>query len=194
MEAWSQLQSNQIPLIGYVSASSSRDVLNFLRLAACVYDYPDCQKHCGHLNLEREQPPCQITTSLSDKLFWANLLAPGLRSGLWKSSLEIMDLYDEAHQIYFCYANVGFEIVRLEFPAWVAQDLPLLERALAITKSQVEKGFGYPIALTEAYHQARLTGEDRAYLFALLETEMIRTGVTNVATSSKEARKRVSIA
>ena len=92
------------------------------------------------------------------------------------------------------YANVGFEIVRLEFPAWVAQDLPLLERALAITQSQVEKGFGYPIALTEAYHQARLTGEDRAYLFALLETEMIRTGVTNVATSSKEARKRVSIA
>ena len=36
-------------------------------------------------------------------------------------------------------ANVGSEIVRLEFPAWVAEDRELLERSIAITLSQAQK-------------------------------------------------------
>lgn len=193
-EARSQLQKHGIPLIGYVSRSSSREVLNFLRLSACVYDYPECEKNCGHLELQLEQPPCQISNSLKDKLFWGNLLAPGLRSGIWKINSDVAALFEESQKVYFCYANVGYEIVRLEFPAWVLEDSQLFDRALAITISQVKKGFGYPIALTEAYHQASIRADDRAYFYGLLEKALLKSGINNVATSYKEARKRISVA
>ncbi|MDJ0717600.1 MAG: DNA double-strand break repair nuclease NurA [Prochloraceae cyanobacterium] len=102
MRALSQVKQHRIPIIGYVSASSSLSVLNFLRLAACTYEYPDCERNCGHLNLEVELPPSQIYSTLSDKNLWANLLAPGLRSGIWKSNTEINDLYEEEQKIHFC--------------------------------------------------------------------------------------------
>jgi len=192
--ARSQLRENNIPLIGYVTATASREILNFLGLAACAYDYPDCEKNCGHLNLELEQPPCQISPTLKDRLFWAKLLAPGMRSGIWKSNSDVNALFDPSEQIYFCYANVGFEIVRLEFPAWLAFEPQLLARSTAITLNQVQKGFGYPIALSEAHHQASIRQDDRSYFYSLLHREMIRSGLSNVGTSYKAARKRVGVA
>ncbi|MEN9238941.1 MAG: DNA double-strand break repair nuclease NurA, partial [Thermostichus sp. DG_1_6_bins_120] len=102
--------------------------------------------------------------------------------------------------IHCCYLNVGggslgeVEIARLEFPAWVAQDKELLQRALAGVLSQVQKGFGYPVALAEAHHLAVVRGGDRQRFFALIEQELLRTGLHQVAVSPKEARKRESIA
>ena len=146
------------------------------------------------IRLEVELPPSQIYSTLSDKNLWANLLAPGLRSGIWKSNTEINDLYEEEQKIHFCYANVGSEIVRLEFPAWMAQEQELLDRSIAITLSQVEKGFGYPIILTEAYHQASIRGYDRTLFFAWLERELVRKGFTKVGTSFKQTRKQIGVA
>jgi hypothetical protein len=89
---------------------------------------------------------------------------------------------------------VGTEIARLEFPGWVAEDTSLLETALSLTLAQVQKGYGYPVALAEAHNQAVVRGGDRTRFFALLEQQMIRAGLRNVGTSYKEARKRGSIA
>jgi NurA-like 5'-3' nuclease len=96
--------------------------------------------------------------------------------------------------IYFCHVNVGSEVVRVEFPDWVATDTALLEMALSLTLAQVHKGYGYPVALAEAHNQAVVRGGDRARFFALLEQEMIRAGLRNIGTSYKETRKRGSIA
>jgi hypothetical protein len=81
----------------------------------------------------------------------------------------------------------------VEFPAWVAQDQDLLDRSLAILLAQVNKGFGYPVALAEAHNQAVVRSGDRARFFALLEQQMIKAGLHNVGISYKEARKRGSI-
>ncbi|MBD2020554.1 DNA double-strand break repair nuclease NurA, partial [Leptolyngbya sp. FACHB-36] len=81
-----------------------------------------------------------------------------------------------------------------EFPAWVADNPMLLDSALSLTIAQVQKGFGYPVALAEAHNQAVVRGGDRTRFFALLEQQMIRAGLRNVGTSYKEARKRGSIA
>ncbi|MEM0981614.1 MAG: DNA double-strand break repair nuclease NurA [Cyanobacteria bacterium P01_H01_bin.58] len=190
LDSWTQLQSMGIPLIGYVSASRSGEALNFLRLQSCPFDQPDCLTHCpGRV----DGAPCQVYTPLRDVALWSTLLNPGERSPLWRSSANVLEAYGE-HHIYFCYVHVGAEVARIEMPEWVAMQPDLCKAALEMVITQVQKGYGYPIALAEAHNQAVVRGGDRTRFFALLEREMIRAGLQNVGTSYKEARKRGSIA
>jgi hypothetical protein len=190
LAAWDRLRHAQIPLVGYLSAARSGEALNFLRLQTCPYVAPDCATHCPG---QTEQAPCQVFAPLRDTALWALLLEPGQRGCLWRSSAKILEQYAD-QTIYFCYVHVGSEIARVEFPAWVAEDEQLLNTALSLTLTQVQKGYGYPVALAEAHNHAVVRGGDRARFFALLEREMIRSGLKNIGTSYKEARKRGSIA
>ncbi len=197
LESWSELRRAQVPLVGYVSASRSGEALNFLRLPACPYDVPDCLRQCaspaGTPAANRDRPPCQVLDPLKDTQLWATQLEPGQRSPLWRSSASILEVYGD-HRIYFCYVHVGTEIARVEVPEWVAQDANLFDMSLRLVLAQVQKGYGYPVALAEAHNQAVVRGGDRTRFFALLEQEMIRAGLQNVGVSYKEARKRGSIA
>jgi hypothetical protein len=191
LAAWEQLKIARIPLLGYLSASRSSEAMNFLRLQACNYETPNCGLHCS--GLEQDTTPCQLFEPLRDATFWSYLLEPGQRSPLWQSSARILDLYSTDQRIYFCYVNVGTEIARVEVPAWVVEDSSLLEQSLSIMLAQVNKGYGYPVAIAEAHNQAVVRGGDRARFFALLEQQMLKTGLQNVGTSYKEARKRGSV-
>ncbi|MEL7495099.1 MAG: DNA double-strand break repair nuclease NurA [Cyanobacteria bacterium J06554_11] len=190
LESWGQLQAARIPVMGYISASRSGEALNFLRLQACPYESPDCLTHCED---NRSQTPCQTFSPLRDVTLWATSLSPGERGPLWKSSADILSCYGD-HTVYFCYVHVGAEVARVEFPQWVVEDSELLDSALSLMLTQVQKGFGYPVALAEAHNQAVVRGGDRTRFFTLLEQQMIRAGLKNVGTSFKEARKRGSIA
>lgn len=190
LDAWNQMYDYGIPLMGYLSASRSGEALNFLRLQACPHDVPDCVTYCPN---QLEKTPCHVFEPLRDTALWTIQLKPGQRSALWRSSARILDLYD-SHTVYFCYVHVGTEIARIEIPAWVAEDAALLDQSLSLMLAQVQKGFGYPVALAEAHNQAVVRGGDRARFFALLEQQMIKAGLRNVGTSYKEARKRGSIA
>ena len=190
LEAWQQLREARIPIVGYLSAARSGEALNFLRLHTCPHTTPDCQSHCPG---QTETAPCQVFAPLRDTALWSLLLQPGQRSPFWRSSAKILEFYGD-HAIYFCYLHVGAEIARVEVPAWVFADRALLDTALTLTIAQVQKGYGYPVALAEAHNQAVVRGGDRARFFALLEQQMIRAGLTNIGTSYKEARKRGSIA
>lgn len=191
LAAWEELKIARIPLLGYLSASRSSEAMNFLRLQACNYETPNCGLHCS--GLEQDTTPCQLFEPLRDATFWSYLLEPGQRSPLWQSSARILDLYSTDQRIYFCYVNVGTEIARVEVPAWVVEDPSLLEQSLSIMLAQVDKGYGYPVAIAEAHNQAVVRGGDRARFFALLEQQMLKTGLQNVGTSYKEARKRGSV-
>jgi hypothetical protein len=191
LTAWEQLYENRIPLMGYLSASRSGEATNFLRFPVCPYEQPDCFKHCGDRD---DDFPCQVIEPIRDTTLWNQLLQPGERSGLWQSGSRILELYPEHLRIYACYVNVGTEIARVEVPAWVARDRDVFDQSLSIMLAQVHKGYGYPVALAESHNQAVVRGRDRASFFALLEQQMIRTGLKNVGTSYKEARKRGSIA
>ncbi|MCU0517041.1 MAG: DNA double-strand break repair nuclease NurA [Oscillatoria sp. Prado101] len=198
LEGWDKLQAAGIPIVGYLSASRSIEAINFLRLIACPYSTPDCFSHCPP-SLETDaqgmlkKAPCQVFDPVRDTTLWASLLQPGQRSPLWRSSVAILDLYGP-HTIYFCYVHVGSEIARIEVPAWVAENPAMFEGALSLTLAQVQKGYGYPVALAEAHNQAVVRGADRNRFFALLQREMIKAGLKNVGTSYKETRKRGSIA
>ncbi len=191
LESWAQLRAMRVPIVGYISASRSGEATNFLRLHTCPYIAPDCATHCADLP---NKAPCQVLDPLRDAGIWGRLLAPGERSPLWRSSAKIQDFYGDDYAIHFCYVNVGAEVARVEVPAWVALDADVLAMTLSLVVAQVQKGYGYPVALAEAHNQAVVRGGDRTRFFALLEREMVKAGLRNVGTSYKEARKRGSIA
>ncbi|MEA5600151.1 DNA double-strand break repair nuclease NurA [Nostoc sp. UHCC 0252] len=190
LEAWQQMRDAQIPLMGYLSASRSIETMNFLRLLACPHPVPDCKTYCPN---QLEKVACKIFEQLRDTSVWATRLKPGQRSTLWRSNSPILELYGD-QIIYFCYVHVGTEIARIEVPAWVAENATMLDQALGLMLAQVQKGYGYPVAIAEAHNQAVVKGGDRTRFFALLEQQMIKAGLKNVGTSYKEARKRGSIA
>jgi hypothetical protein len=190
LEAWQQMRDAQIPLMGYLSASRNIEGMNFLRLLACPHPVPDCLSYCPN---QLEKVPCKIFEPLRDTALWVTQLKPGQRGPLWRSNNRILELYGD-QTIYFCYVHVGTEIARIEVPAWVAQNTPMFDQALGLMLAQVQKGYGYPVAIAEAHNQAVVRGGDKARFFALLERQMIKAGLRNVGTSYKEARKRGSIA
>lgn len=191
LAAWDELAARGIPLAGYISSPRSVECTNFLRLLICPHPEPTCNKHCGHLSLD--DAPCSKLHPLRDGTLWQRCLAPGSCSGMWRSNASILGEYGQ-HQIYVMYFNVGREMARVEMPAWTALDPVLRQRALEIILSQVQKGYGYPIALAEAHNQAVITGSDRRRFFMVLEQQLIKSGLRQVGLSLKEARKRRSIA
>ncbi|MEM8638582.1 MAG: DNA double-strand break repair nuclease NurA [Cyanobacteria bacterium P01_G01_bin.54] len=210
LDAWETLRQAHIPLVGYLSASRSGETTSFLRLPACVFDEPNCLRHCGQepsvqepsapdeqnatLINGRQRYPCQVIDPIRDTTLWGTLLKPGERGARWCSDAKILDLYPEHLRIVACYVHVGAEVARVEMPLWVAEDTELFERTLGMVLAQVHKGYGYPVALAEAHNLAVVRGGDRHRFFALLEQQMIKSGLRNVGTSYKEARKRGSIA
>ncbi|BAY28399.1 hypothetical protein NIES2107_02270 [Nostoc carneum NIES-2107] len=190
IEAWQRLRDAQIPLMGYLSASRNVEGMNFLRLLACPHPVPDCISYCPN---QLEKIPCKIFEPLRDTSLWSTQLKPGQRGPLWRSNARILDLYED-QTIYFCYIHVGTEIARIEVPKWVAENTAMFDQTLGLMLAQVQKGYGYPVAIAEAHNQAVVRGGDKARFFALLEKQMIKAGLKNVGTSYKEARKRGSIA
>ncbi|MGB0562869.1 MAG: DNA double-strand break repair nuclease NurA [Spirulinaceae cyanobacterium] len=207
LAAWEQLYQARIPLLGYLSASRSGETTSFLRLPACVFPEPNCLRHCGQDSREqddrgqeantvngRQRYPCQVIDPIRDTTLWGTVLKPGERGARWCSDAKILALYPEHLRIVACYVNVGAEVARVEVPLWVAEDAKLFDRTLGMVLAQVHKGYGYPVALAEAHNLAVVRGGDRARFFALLEQQMVKSGLRNVGTSYKEARKRGSIA
>lgn len=190
LAAWQRIHRAGVPLLGYISASRSSETLNFLRLLSCPYAAPDCDRHCQG---KTDRSPCQIFSPLKDATFWQTYLNPGQRGPLWRSHARVLSHYGERF-LYFCHLHVGSEIARIEFPAEVATTPKALQRALALVLSQVQKGYGYPLALAEAHNQAVVRSSDRRRFFSLLERSLQDAGLTNIAPSSKETRKRESIA
>ncbi len=189
LAAWDNLKVQRIPLAGYISAPRAAETTNFLRLQLCPFEQPDCKTHCD----ANDSAPCSQIQPLRDGALWNRLLKVGECSPFWQSQARILQEYGE-HQVYFCYLHVGTEIARIEMPAWTALDVELRSQALTIIFAQVQKGYGYPIALAEAHNQAVVTSSDRRRFFAILEQQMVKSGLRNVTTSYKESRKRSSIA
>jgi NurA domain len=201
LAAWERLRQAGIPMVGYISAPRSTEATNFLRLQACAFAQPDCNTNCTSTHnatsnatgQSLDRAPCSVLQPLRDATLWHRFLQPGEASPLWRSSARILQEYGE-HTVYFCYLHVGTEIARVEMPEWTALDPELRFQSLSLVLAQVQKGYGYPVALAEAHNQAVVTGGDRHRFFDILERHMVKSGLKNIATSYKEARKRSSIA
>jgi hypothetical protein len=91
--------------------------------------------------------------------------------------------------LIFFYLNLGKEIVRIEVPAWVADNSDYLDTVCKVTIDQALKGNGYPVALAEAHEQAVIKGDDRDFFFHII----CKIGIEHnkrVVMSQKNIKKR----
>jgi len=181
-----QNEKNKTAVASYISFPRSTDVVNALRLQVCPYDPVDCDKYCKGKFEGRE---CDRVGGLLDRALFSEFLSHGERSAVFFSRSTIIEKYG-AHQVCFFYVKLDEEVARVEVPLWVADDQSLLDLVHAVVLDQSSKGFGYPVALSEAHEQAVVTGADRERFWSMVERALNEDNI-QIQHSLKQRSKRV---
>ncbi len=151
-----QLYARKIIIGGYMSLPKTKELVNL-----CGLQLADDYKN----DIEN----CPVIDRLTDVDIAQLYLLPHQRSIVFKSKAPICYLYPVHLQPHFCYLHVGTEIVRMEFPAWIAQQEQLVDQLCAVALDQAIKGKGYPVCLFEAHEQAVIKSCDRDFFYQLIE-------------------------
>lgn len=149
------MYEKQIINASYISLPRSKELVNLLKV------------ELSNGNLDKTESYESISHILDVHI--ANLyLQPGERTTLFKHNSKITSFYPKELQPYFYYLHTGFEIARIEVPAWIAHNESTIETISRIIYDQSTKGRGYPIALAEAHEQAVVKGPDREFFYHLI--------------------------
>jgi hypothetical protein len=162
------------PIIGYISGTRSRDIIEMVRI---------------FLGMKDEAFDEKLLSITKDSDIFEALLRTGERSAVFKSNAPILNFYNSP--IYFFFLNVGSEVVRIEIPEFVAKNGDLLETTCALIISQSDKGKGYPVALKEAHEQAVIKNSEKKFIEELFIESLGKKGIKfnqNYKLLSKEIR------
>lgn len=145
-----------IPVMGYISLPKSKDIVQLVRAHMTEFS-PSLSERIKKIPHTVDTGICQF------------FLEPGQRTTVFESHVSIASEYPRVLAPWFCYYATGNEIVRLEFPQYVACNNELLELCLSLVADQVQKGNGYPISIAEAHVQAVVKGPDRDFFYHAVE-------------------------
>ncbi len=147
--------TRQVSLVGYISGVKSREVVGQLEKFARATGRSELAETI------RAEKLCDA--DLITALCATNeILGPFYQEP--KSSK-----YAESVNVHAFYYRTAYEIVRLEIPAYIAQNQEARTQIFTQVLDQQEKGFGYPVALAEAHEQAVVSERDRQLFYHLLE-------------------------
>jgi hypothetical protein len=166
-----QLYAKKIPYAGYISMPRSRDMVGILRAALekddLIQQYIDDERvraiAVAHFEVKEK-----ITKRLVDTTIARWMLQPYQRTILFKSMAPICESYPPSLMPHFCYLHVGSEIVRIEIPAWIAEDERLVDLICQMCLDQAIKGNGYTVALAEAHEMAVVKNHDREFFYHMI--------------------------
>lgn len=150
-----------VPYAAYVSFPRHREVSNLIRLAASNFELETCQEW-------------HRIDHVTDVAIMSFFLQPGTRSLAFSYTGNLRSAYAQEVVPYFFYIHTGYEIARVEVPAWVAQNPAHCDFVASIILDQAHKGKGYPIALAEAHEQAVVKGPDRDFFYQLITKHSIQ--------------------
>jgi len=169
-----------ILVASFLSLPKGRELINLVTAGTCNETTQAGMKIRTMIN-NSETP--------SDSDILENLLAENHRTTLLTSTSNIVKDYPEHLKPNFCYINIGQEIVRIETPAWIAKDMDKFNLICSMIKDQCIKGYGYPVALSEAHEQAVIKGPDRDLFYHLIYKKGINQKQKFVI-SQKNLKKR----
>ena len=183
-------QGGKLALASYISFPRSTDVVNALRVALCPHEPADCDVHCSPKVQPAGERPCDTVAGVLDRDLFEMLLKPGERSATFVSPSKIVQNHYGPHQVQFFYLMVEDEIARVEIPQWVAENRELLDLAHTLIVDQCRRGFGYPVALTEAHERAVLSEADRQQFWHLIDLALAENRLPDRG-SAKSRSKRI---
>jgi hypothetical protein len=175
-----------IRLAGYVDKPGSNLVIRLLELA-----------NLPEQDLSRPNPPRQWPT-LSDARLFERQLLPGQRSAVFAKQSTAAQSFAGALALRFFYLNVGRTegpwIVRVETPAWVADDPPALNglHAALVSQANLLGTKPYPYALHRAHEVACVSFAEKDQLAEMMAAEMRRRGVQPDEISNKQYAKNLA--
>lgn len=140
-------------------------------------------------------------SGVTDTALLDGVIKSGERSAVFalqSSSAQHFKKYNERLALHFFYLNVGFKnedcLVRVEIPAWVADNIAALN-SLHLTLVDQCRKLGtkpYPYVLHRAHEIALVKLEEKEHLTQMIDVEMRRRGVTVLKKSNKQANKDVT--
>lgn len=170
------LYDNRILHAAYVSMPRHREVSNLIRLALCNFEPTNAQAY-------------QTIDHVTDSTVMNFFLAHGQRSTVFAYTGTLRLSYPEPIRPYFFYLNTGYEIGRVEVPAWIARSVEYCDRVAWVLFDQARKGHGYPVALAEAHEQAVVKGADRDFFYQVI-TKFALQHKKRIELSPKSMKKR----
>jgi len=163
----------------YMSLPRTKELVNICKI------YAQKDPDCHHQNF-------QALHRLTDVDIANFYLKPGQRSIVFKSKAPISYLYPVHLQPHFCYLHVGFEVVRLEFPSWIAASDEKVNQLCSVAFDQSNKGHGYPVCLFEAHEQAVIKAADRDFFYQMI-AQLSKKESKEYLISQKSMRKQQPI-
>lgn len=170
------LYNRRIFYAAYVSAPRHREVSNLIRLALAQFE------------LETNDA-WHLIDHVTDAQVMQFFLAPGTRSQPYIYTGNLRYAYGQESCPCFFYLHTGYEIARVEIPAWIARDRAACDLVASVLLDQADKGKGYPIALAEAHEQAVVKGPDRDFFYQLITRHGIQRN-KRIECSLKSAKKK----
>lgn len=174
------LSQQEFILAGYIDRSRASLITTMLDLYAAIFSGSSIEG---------------LKSELPDKELMAVLLPPGYRSAIFQLHSSASRHYRERTAIHFFYLNIGRQdqayIVRVEVPAWVAENsasLALLQRAL-LDQCQIMGAQPYPYILHRAHEEAVVHFTEKDQLQNMLAQELQRQGLGIPRLSSKLSAK-----
>jgi hypothetical protein len=171
-----QLYLQNILYAGYISLPKNKELVNLIRW--------ELNNNPENLNKTDHELAHVIDTSVAQFF-----LHPFTRSIVFKNHAAIVHEYPEHLSPWFFYLDVDTETVRVEIPAWIAQDPERVEWIARVIVDQAIKGRGYPVALAEAHEQAVVKGPDRDFFYHLI-TKLAIDRKQKLVSSQKSMKKR----
>lgn len=133
-----------------------------------------------------------------DRYIFSSLLAPGERSAVFAMQSRSAQHYRDELSLHFFYLNVGHENhawpVRVEIPAWVAENSAMLDmlHAVLVQQSRILGSRPYPYILHRAHEAAVVTFEEKNQVTRMIAAELLSRGVGLDEVSHKQSTKDIS--
>lgn len=166
-----QLCDERIIHAGVISLPKSKELVHIIAAAAKILQKDDTFIHCVDSDIAQF------------------FVQPGTRSAVFKNNSTITTYYPDDLKPYFFYLHTEYEMLRVEIPAWIAQDATLVDTIARIVLDQTQKGYGYPVCLAESHEQAVVKGADREFFYLVLQ-KMTADRNQRYTYSQKSMKKR----
>jgi hypothetical protein len=176
-----------------------RDLMNTGAITAAYVDKPGSGLVMQMLDLASSPPDAVRGTDrfrgFPDRLLFSAVLNhPGDRSGLFKIKSNSAKNFTGELELHFFYLNISKndhpDIVRVEIPAWVADDNAKMRLLHA---SLVEQAWllanPYPYVLHRAHEEAVVSFEDSSRLEVMIIGQLLKIGVKVGRKSNKQTHK-----
>lgn len=140
----------------YVSLPANKDFINLIKLKLSDFNI-------------KNRELFKVVDQLTDIHLMSIILPPFTRTEIFKINSPMMKYLKKDLEVYSFYLNVGYEIARIEIPAFVALNKDRLDFVCNAIIDQSNKGIGYPVSLAEAHELAVVKNNDKEFFYSLIE-------------------------